>query len=182
MQDVFSLDDPLERLGRRYMTLADAYLESRPDFPSSFGAWRREGPSAVEVLAWYHLLAPARVFRALLCDTDARRGVRGRRIDALRAAKVALLGFDCSAGAIEALQLADDDPRLELMLTLVRQLRQAVEARFAGARSYVRPGLDVEALRRSSLQRGLRRLRRLLDWRDGRSSARAQSSGGGEGR
>jgi hypothetical protein len=182
VQDVFSLNDPLERLGRRYMTLADAYLGSRPDFPESFGAWRREGPSALEVLAWFHTLAPARVFRALLCDAEARRGIHGRRTDMLRAAKVALIGLDRSSAAIETLQLTDDDPRLALMLTLVRQLRQAVESRFSGARSHLRPGLDVETLRRSSLQRGLRRLRRLLDWRDWRSRLDAGDSRGGVGR
>ena len=125
VQAVFSLDDPLERLGRRYMMLARAYLESRPDFPPPAGVWRPEGPSALEVLAWYGVLAPARVFRAILCDAEARQRIRGRRTDTLRAAKVALIGLDRSASAIENLQLTDDDPRLELMLTLVRQLRQA---------------------------------------------------------
>ena len=138
-REVFSLVDPLERLGRRYMMLADAYLESRPDFPPAAGVWRPEGPSALEVLAWYQVLAPARVFRAILCDAEARQGIRGRRTDTLRAAKVALIGLDRSASCDRTLQLSDDDPRLELMLTLVRQLLQAVEARFGGARSYSGP-------------------------------------------
>ena len=164
VHEVFSLDDPLERLGRRYMLIADAYLESQPDFAPAAGGWRREGPSSREVIAWFHVLAPARVFRAILADGEARRGVRGRHADALRAAKVALLGLDRSVSAIESLQSSDDDPRLELMLTLVRQLRQAVESRFAGARAYQRPGLDPEAPR-MGLGGRFPRLRRLLPWR-----------------
>ena len=100
VQQVFDLDDPLERLGRRYMMLAGAYLGSLPDFAPSAGHWRPEGPSPLEVLAWFHVLAPARVYRAILADTEARRGIRGRRADALRAAKVALIGLNRSASAI----------------------------------------------------------------------------------
>jgi len=162
-----TIDDPLERLGRRYMMVAEAYLESRPDFPPAL-AYRPEGPAALEVLAWYHVLAPARVFRAILTEADIRRGVPRRRDEVLRAAKVALIGIDRSTRALEELSTADDDPRLDLLRGLLRQLGDAVEARFRDARDYVRRGLDAEPPRTSHLQRGLRRLRRLLRWPDER--------------
>jgi hypothetical protein len=164
---VFEIDDPLERLGRRYMMLAAAYLHSRTDFPPDC-RWRPEGPTAFEVLAWYHVLVPSRLFRAILADAEARHGVRGRRADTLRAAKLALVGLDRSARAIEELSVNEDDPRLELLRDLLHQLRDAVESRFTGARNYQRSGLDPEPVRGSTFQRGLRRLRTLLHWRDGR--------------
>jgi hypothetical protein len=167
LRQVFSLDDPLERLGRRYMMLSEAYLQSRPDFPPPC-TWRREGPTALEALAWYHVLVPARVFRAILANADARRGVRGRAADTLRAAKVALIGIDRSARAVDDLSAIDDDPRLDLLKALLRQLREAVDARFPRARGFVRRGLDAEPLPGTPFHRGLRRLRRLLHWPDGR--------------
>jgi len=169
---VFTLDDPLERLGRRYMMVAEAYLASRPDFPPTF-AYRPEGPTALEMLAWHHVLAPARVFRAILTEGDARQGASRRRADILRAAKVALIGIDRSASALEELSTTDDDPRVDLLRGLLRQLGDVVEARFRGARDYMRPGLDAETPRASGLHRCLRRLRRLLDWPDERPAVGA---------
>ena len=71
---VFTLDDPLERLGGSYMALATAYLASRSDFPPQI-LRRDDGPTAIEIVTWYHVLAPARVFRAILCA--ARSGALG---------------------------------------------------------------------------------------------------------
>jgi hypothetical protein len=181
----FTLDDPLERLGRRYMTLADAYLGSRPDFPSD-GSWRPEGPTAIEVLAWYHVLVPARVFRAILSDAEAGQGVPGRRRDALRAARVALVGMDRSARALADVWSEDDDPRLPLLQRLLNQLRDAVEARFPEARDHIQPELDAEPRTASRVRRGLRRLHRLLHWPGGRSdfdtaSGNLRGPGGGPG-
>jgi hypothetical protein len=173
-RQVFDIDDPLERLGRRYMMLAAAYLQSRAEFPPDC-RWRPAGPTAFEVLAWYHVLVPSRVFRAILADAEARHGVPGRRADTLRAAKLALVGLDRSARAIAELSVSDDDPRLELLRALLHQLRDTVESRFRGARDYRRPGLDPEPRRGSTFQRGLRRLRRLLHWPDGRPAIHAAS-------
>jgi hypothetical protein len=167
LRRVFTIDDALERLGRRYLMVVDAYLGSRPDFPPAC-EYRPEGPTAFEVLAWHHVLAPARIFRAILSDAEAREGIRGRRIDTLRSAKVALISIERSVRALADLSTTDDDPRLDLLRGLLRQLGDAVDARFPGAREYVRPGLDAQPPRKSSLRRGLRRLRRLLHWPDER--------------
>jgi hypothetical protein len=141
---VFTLDDPLERLGRSYMKLAEAYLTSRTDFPPAL-TWRQEGPTPLEVLTWYHVLAPSRIFRAILCAEEAARGVDGRYDDALCAAKVALVGIDRSLTALSAIETDDDDPRVELLQRQLQRLGDAVDARFPEAGGFVRPGLDEDA-------------------------------------
>jgi hypothetical protein len=172
-RQVFSLDDPLERIGRRYVVLADAYLRSRADFPPAI-AWHPSGPSPLEVLTWYHVLAPARIFRAILCAAEARAGLATRHTDARAAAKIALIGIDRSLAAVDRIQTSDDDPRLQLLRGHLLQLGEAVEARFPDARTFVRPGLDETAAGRSFRQVWLGRWRhlsvsralgRLLHWR-----------------
>lgn len=167
---VFMLDDPLERIGRGYMLLAEAYLKSRADFPPDI-RWRPSGATPLEVLTWYHVLAPARVFRAILCVAEAREGVGGRHRDALAAAKVALIGIDRSLNALAALGAEGDDPRVEIMRDRLCSLRDEVEKRFPRARTFARPGLDDPAgaparLRHFEFLWGpLRRVRTLLHWR-----------------
>jgi hypothetical protein len=144
---VAALSDPLEHLGRNYMDVSEAYLASRTDVPNEF-FWRSSGPTALELFVWYHALAPARVFRALLCASEAAAGVEGRATDALRAAKVALIGIDRSLEALRALAATDDDPRLEFLLTHLPRLRTELERRFPKARQFRREGLDPGGLER----------------------------------
>jgi hypothetical protein len=143
-RQVFSLDDPLERMGRSYMMLADAYLSTRPDVPFRV-APRAEGPTALEVFAWFHVLAPARIFRALLNQRDATAGVAGRDRDALAAAKSALVGIDRSLAALVVIAAEDDDPRVGFLQAQLRRLGPEVERRFPGARAFIRRGLDAPA-------------------------------------
>jgi hypothetical protein len=146
---MFALRDPLERLGRHYMMTATAYLSTHagaPPHPSSSLA----GPTPFEVFVWFHALVPARIFRALVSEVEAREGVPGRREDTLATAKMALIGIDRSLEAVTTLAAEGDDPRLELLASLLRRLGPGVERRFAGARAYIRPGLDVVAGRGSS--------------------------------
>ncbi len=172
---VFTLDDPLERLGGSYMALATAYLTSRPDFPPQI-LRRDDGPTAIEVVTWYHVLAPARVFRAILSAAEAAQGVAGRHHDALCAAKVALLGIERSLTALAAIASDDADPRVELMQRCLCRLRDAVEARFPEARCFIRPGLDDESplegrvsCRMDWWVGPLTAVRALLHWRHERS-------------
>jgi hypothetical protein len=128
-------------MGRRYGTLTDAYLVSRPDFP--FAMKRRlEGPTAYEVFAWYHQLIPSKVYRALASRAAAVRGEPSGAVDARASAKTALIGIDRSRAAIQAMQQEDDDARLDEMAAHLRRLGRELEARFPDARSFVRPGLD----------------------------------------
>ena len=167
LRRVCSLDDPLERLGRSYMELAAAYLQSRTDFPPEI-VWRRAGPLPLELLTWYHVLAPARVFRAILCAEEGREGVAGRQIDALRAAKVAHIGIDRSLAALTTIATEDDDPRLELLRGRLQRLAEGLAVRFPDARGFIRAGLDdaVASIETSGAEapagRGIFRLRRLL--------------------
>jgi hypothetical protein len=136
-----ALRDPLENLGRNCMDVAEAYLASRPDVPFAI-VHRAAGPTPLEAFAWYHALGPARVFRAILCAGEAAEGIDGRDVDALRAAKVALIAIDRTLAALPAMREQDDDPRLEFLETHLARLRAGVESRFPFARTFVREGLD----------------------------------------
>ena len=141
-QEMLVIDDPLEKMGRRYGRSSDAYLLSRPDFPFEM-KHRASGPTPFEVFAWYHQLIPGKIHRALI---SARRAARGDVIhhdDALICAKVALIGMDRSLEALAAMAWEDDDARLESMQAQLRRLRREAEARFPSARAYVRSGLDA---------------------------------------
>jgi hypothetical protein len=135
------VDHPLEKMGRRYAKLSDAYLVSRPDFPFIMKG-RPHGPTAFEVFAWYHGLIAAKVYRALASSAAAVRGEPNGQADARASAKVALLGIDRSRAAIQEMQQEDDDLRLDEMGRHLRRLGREVEGRFPDARSFVRVGLD----------------------------------------
>jgi hypothetical protein len=162
----FGLNHPLERLGRSYMMLAEAYLKSRADFPPGM-TWRPDGPTPLEVLTWYHVLAPSRVFRAILCANDAAGGMAGRHDEALCAAKGALVGIDRSLAALTTIATEDADPRVELLHAQLLRLRDAIEVTFPDARPFIRPGLDGDPATDAPrlVRRVLRRIGELLPWR-----------------
>jgi hypothetical protein len=136
------VDDPLERMGRRYGHLSDAYLMSRPDFPFEMRP-RASGPTPFEVFAWFHRLVPGKLYRALVSAAHAAHGDQARAIDALVSAKVALTGIDRSQAALAAMAQEDDDPRLKELQAHLRRMRREVDDRFPGAIDFVREGLDV---------------------------------------
>jgi hypothetical protein len=135
------VDDPLERMGRRYGKLTDAYLLSRPDFPFVMKP-RPEGPTAYEVLAWYHQLIPSKIYRALASRAAAVRGEPFGDADARASAKTALIGIDRSRAAIQDMRQEDDDVRLDEIGAHLRRVARELEGRFPDARSFVRVGLD----------------------------------------
>jgi len=143
-EHIFIPDDPLEKIGRRYGRMSDAYLCSRPDFPFAM-RFRPSGATPFEVFAWYHQLVPAKVYRAVMSAAAAARGDQSRHDDALISAKVALLGIDRSLDAVSVMKAGDDDPRLDALQAQLRRLRREVEGRFPSARGFIRPGLDVSA-------------------------------------
>jgi hypothetical protein len=136
------IDDPLEKMGRRYAVLSSRYLRSHPSFPFEMKQ-RPGGPTPLEVFAWYHVLIAAKIYRAI---TSSRQGARDGDLslteDALFSAKVALIGIDRSQSALAALQTVDDDARLQEMQAQLRRLARELDARFPGARRVVRAGLD----------------------------------------
>jgi hypothetical protein len=137
------VNDPLEKMARRYAQLSSRYLASHPAYPFEM-QHHDDGPTAFEVFAWYHVLIAAKVYRAL---TSSANGVRNDderlRLDALFSAKTALIGIARSRNALAELQLEDDDVRLEEMQTHLRRLARELDARFPDAKSLVRPGLDT---------------------------------------
>lgn len=136
------IDDPIEKIGRRYARVSDAYLRSRSDFPFET-RFHPSGPLPLEIIAWYHRLVPAKIYRALVSAAAAARGEEARHNDALISAKVALLGIDRSREAVAAMAVEDKDPRLDELQAQLRRLRTEVEKRFPAARRLVRPGLDI---------------------------------------
>jgi hypothetical protein len=135
------IDDPLERMGRRYAHLSSAFLRSRADVPTEMRP-RPSGPTPLEVVVWFHLRIPTKLYRALVTSRQGARGDADRARDAAISAKVALIGMDRSLEALVSIAAEDDDPRLELLQAHLRRLRREVEARFPNARRIVRPGLD----------------------------------------
>jgi hypothetical protein len=138
------VDDPLERLGRRYARLSSRYLASHPDFPFEM-THRPAGPTPLEVFAWYHVLIAVKIYRAITSSAAAARGEDFQRQDALFSAKAALLGIDRSRAALSAMEACDEDARLGEMQAQLRRLAREVEGRFPEARGQVRPGLDGPA-------------------------------------
>jgi hypothetical protein len=138
---LFELNDTLERLGGSYMNLAEAYLQSRADYPLQITAGQ-QGLPPLGVLAWFHDLMPARIFRAILSSRAADAGFGDRRQDALAAAKLALVGIDHSIAAVAVIASEDEDPRLPLLLTQLHLLRERLTARFPEVHVFKRPGLD----------------------------------------
>jgi hypothetical protein len=139
------VNDPLEKMARRYARLSSHYLASHPAFPFEM-QHRDDGPTAFEVFAWYHLLIAAKVYRALTSSANGARNDDERlRLDAVFSAKTALIGIDRSRTALAKLQLEDDDARLDEMQTHLRRLARELDARFPAAKSLVRPGLDAPA-------------------------------------
>jgi hypothetical protein len=136
------VDDPLERLGRRYAIVSSGYLQSHPQFPFVMRP-RETGPTPFEVFAWYHALIAVKIYRAITSSAAAvRRGEDELRIDALYSARTALTGIDRSRAALRALAADDEDARLGEMEAQLRRLAREVAGRFPEARTIVRPGLD----------------------------------------
>jgi hypothetical protein len=142
------IDDPLERMGRRYAHLSTAYLNSRADVPTEMRP-RPSGPTPLEVVVWFHLRIATKLYRALVTSRQAARGDESLAVDAAISAKIALIGIDRSLDALAAIAADSEDPRLELLLPQraphrpPRPRRTYVAAAFR--RPFGRPGGEVIA-------------------------------------
>jgi hypothetical protein len=141
------VEDPLERMARRYAFMAAAFLASGDEVPRELPK-RSDGPTPYEVFLYYHVLLATKIYRAIVSGrAAARTGDAGARHDADASARVALIGIDRSHEALQVMALDDGDARIEHMRRHLRQLRREVEARFPAARRLVRPGLDAAEAR-----------------------------------
>jgi hypothetical protein len=137
------IDDPLERLGRRYLMLAGAYLVSRSDVSLDIPR-RSSGPTPLDLVVRYHMLIAAKIYRAVISSRRAARSAdEGAAWDANISAKVALLCAERSDEAWAVLALDDADPRIGHVRQQLRRVLRELEARFPGARALVRPGFDT---------------------------------------
>ncbi len=133
------VDDPLADLAYRYACETQRFLERRHWMPPVQIAPQ---PSALDVVAWYHVLIETRVERALASEMQAHRG-RGRWMeDANGCAKMVLVGIDRSHAALRKLRGQRDDARVTALLETLEHLGPAVERHFPDARTFMRPGLD----------------------------------------
>jgi hypothetical protein len=138
------IDDPLERLGRRYAILSATFLSSSGEIPLRIPK-HEHGPTPREVFLFYYFQIATKIYRALASGRKAARtGDADARLDANLTAKVALLGIDRSDEALQVMALDDGDGRIERLRRLLRHLRREIEGRFPDARATVRPGLDVD--------------------------------------
>ena len=140
------VNDPLERLGRRYAIVATTYIASGEPLPDEIPK-RPHGPTPQEVFQYYHFQIATKIYRAIIsARRAASKGDGDLQGDANLTAKVALLGIDRSDEALQVLALDDPDVRIGHLRRLLRQLRQDIEIRFPDARRTVRPGFDPETV------------------------------------
>jgi hypothetical protein len=128
---------PIERRAIAYSTRTSRWLDA-PD-----GRIDRSSPR--QVIAWFHILIPAKVNRALTVWPDADQELTGSDSDG--SAKVALLGIERSHAAWLELVERGDAPMSEVAAFIADLvwLGEALERVRPGAREFIRPGLDEPA-------------------------------------
>lgn len=135
-----AFDDPLERLARRYAQQASHFVLS-----CGLNVWAQPyAPEATPlmVVAWFHLMIAAKIYRALVSARRAAQGTPELMDGANGSAKLALIGIDRSCSALREVASEDDDARVPGLIELLEMLRSGVERRFPEARGFVRRGLD----------------------------------------
>jgi hypothetical protein len=135
-------DDPLARRALEYAVHAEAIflpialqLAARPVVTSP------SGPTPEEVVVWYHLRIYMKIFQALVshesvCDHQKRR------VETLGCAKLALVSIARSRGALDALRGRLRAGHADTLSAMLDELERGLDAKFPGARDYVRVGLD----------------------------------------
>lgn len=135
------------RAAESYSKLAEKWLKEN-DALFSFGTIP-DGEvtidEAVQVIRWYQHLIAVKVMRAIRGKAEEdEEGPDEFPRDSDGSAKVALIGIDRSIGAWGVIPRCNrlyEKSVLE-MVSLLKLLREAVEATFPAARSFFRPGLD----------------------------------------
>jgi hypothetical protein len=132
-----AIGHPLEFLGRQYGLRVDAFLASLAPLLDDRG----EPDATLQLIARYHWLIPAKIYRALVSHYQVA-DVPELMADALGSAKIALIAIDRSLSEWRSLAARDGDARIEGLVELLQALRTAVEIRFPDAPAFRRPGLD----------------------------------------
>lgn len=99
---------------------------------------------ALEEIAWYRILIPSKLIRALSAFDQEDWTGSAEQPDADGSAKVALIGIERSRRAWERVASADGDLQCSVgqILAQLDELEQSIEEQFPAARSFRRPGFD----------------------------------------
>ena len=102
----------------------------------------------VDVVRWYQCQINVKLMRALMQGERWEDDEDGFSSDSDGSAKVALIGVDRSIAAWVELceQFPNERDNIIDVLVLLDRIRKRVEREFPGARSFVRPGFDTEAM------------------------------------
>jgi hypothetical protein len=102
------------------------------------------GPSAGDVVLWYHLRIYMRVVRALV-SRDRACGADRLVEDANGCAKLVLVSVERSRAALLSMRSAENGGKIDLLVARLDELEHGIAERFPQARGFVRVGLDCPA-------------------------------------
>jgi len=153
----------LPSMAQRYALLVDEWLENNGDW---FEPDPRQSPNhlhlvkespnpqedpisrkeALEVILWYQVFLPPKLYRALLSKTEEMELEEDDfPKDSEGSAKIALIGIDRSLSAWGELaaQWEGHEAAIREIVNHLIRLREMVEKEFPGARAFIRPGFDT---------------------------------------
>jgi len=133
-----ALGHPLEFLARHYAVQTGQFLRSLS--PSSHA--QPPPGSPLDVVASYHVMIAAKIYRALVSHFASEREPE-LLPDAIGSAKAVLVAIDRSQAAWRSIAArGEHDARIGGLIELLQALATGVEMRFPEARAFIRPGLD----------------------------------------
>jgi hypothetical protein len=153
----------LPSMAQRYALLVDEWVKNNGDWiepeprpspnhlhlvkespnPQADSISRKE---ALEVILWYQVFLPPKLYRALLSKTEEMELEEDDLPkDSEGSAKIALIGIDRSLSAWGELAAQWEGPGAELgkIVNHLTRLREIVEKEFPQARAFIRPGFDT---------------------------------------
>lgn len=137
------LGDPLEALGREYAARAHMFLRSLDPEPPAPSDGEAQPPGARTILARYHLLLAAKIFRAVAAASIDPTAASSATSDSTGTAKVALLVAERSRIALADMAHTARDSRAADLTALLERIEEDLVRRFPLAPSFERPGFDA---------------------------------------
>jgi hypothetical protein len=147
------LGDPLEALGREYAARAHMFLRSLDPEPPAPSDGEAQPPGARAILARYHLLLAAKIFRAVAAAATDPAAAPDAASDSTGTAKAALLVAERSRMALADMAGTTRDTRVADLITLLERIEEDLVRRFPLAPSFERPGFDTPRVSASDRRR-----------------------------
>jgi cobalamin-dependent methionine synthase I len=148
-KDEASKNHLLCRVAKRYSKMVEDWFKERETLFFETATAAREGVSideAIEVIRWYQFFIAVKLMRAVrgTFDEEEERDIDFPS-DSDGSAKIALIATDRSIAAWGVIRYYMTGGAQDVidMITLLDDLRQAVEKTFPKARSFIRPGFDT---------------------------------------